>query len=110
MIDWTRITLLRQEIGPADFEEVVEIFLEEVETELAALHANATPDTLEARLHFLKGSALNLGFTDFSELCRKGEITAARGAVATVDIAPIVDSYSRSKSEFLRDLPRITSD
>ena len=41
-------------------------FLEEVEEEIAELRTNPAPETLEAKLHFLKGSALNLGFDDFS--------------------------------------------
>ena len=31
MIDWTKVTELREEIGDEDFQEVVELFLEEVD-------------------------------------------------------------------------------
>ena len=31
MIDWSRVNELRDEVGAEDFEEVVELFLEEVE-------------------------------------------------------------------------------
>ena len=36
MIDWTRVSELRDEIGAEDFGDVVEIFLEEVEAEVEA--------------------------------------------------------------------------
>ena len=106
MIDWTRVSQLRDEIGAEDFGEVVEIFLEEVEEEIAHLRAGPSPDTLEAKLHFLKGSALNLGFDDFSGLCKAGEIAAARGEGSEIDLGQIVESYSNSKTEFLGTLPK----
>ena len=31
MIDWARVSELRDEVGPEDFEEVLHLFLEEVE-------------------------------------------------------------------------------
>jgi HPt (histidine-containing phosphotransfer) domain-containing protein len=109
MIDWNRVTQLRDEIGAEDFDEVVEIFLEEVEEEIAELRANPAPETLEAKLHFLKGSALNLGFDDFSKLCKDGEVSAARGDASDIDLAHIVETYTSSKTEFLGELPRFTS-
>jgi len=77
MIDWARVAQLREEIGAEDFSEVIEIFLEEVESEIAPLRQTCTPSQLEAVLHFLKGSALNLGFATFAELCADGETKAA---------------------------------
>ena len=110
MIDWNRVTQLRDEIGAEDFDEVVEIFLEEVEEEIDELRANPAPDSLEAKLHFLKGSALNLGFDDFSKLCKDGEVTEARGDPSEIDLGPIVESYMTSKTAFLDALPGLTSD
>ncbi|MEO1188237.1 MAG: Hpt domain-containing protein [Pseudomonadota bacterium] len=104
MIDWKRVGQLRDEIGPEDFAEVVEIFLEEVEEEIGALSSNPAPDTLEARLHFLKGSALNLGFESFSTLCKDGETAAAKGHAKQIDLTQIVTSYSQSKTEFISAL------
>ncbi len=75
MIDWTRVSELRDEIGAEDFGEIVEIFLEEVEEEISALRDGVENEALEAKLHFLKGSALNLGFADFATILsgrRKG--------------------------------------
>lgn len=102
MIDWDRVNELRDEIGADDFAEVVEIFLEEVEEEMAKLTDDADQKDIESTLHFLKGSALNLGFSHFSELCQVSEI-AARGS-DPVDIAALRSSYAASKAEFLEAL------
>ena len=37
MIDWARVSELRDEVGAEDFDEVVELFLEEVDEAIAAL-------------------------------------------------------------------------
>jgi len=104
VINWSRVEELRDEIGGEDFDEVVDLFLEEVDEEITGL-SGSNPDTdLEARLHFLKGSALNLGFQAFSELCRDGEQRAAGGNGNTVDLAAIQESYARSKTTFLAEL------
>lgn len=100
MIDWDRVNELRDEIGAEDFAEVVEIFLEEVDEEMAKLSDDADQKDMEATLHFLKGSALNLGFSHFSELCQNSEIAARAGA--TADTAALKSSYAASKSEFLK--------
>jgi HPt (histidine-containing phosphotransfer) domain-containing protein len=104
MIDWNRAHDLREEIGADEFTEVVELFLEEVETEIAALRETVPLNTLESRLHFLKGSALNLGFERFSKMCQAGETAASDGAADQVDIASILASYDASKVVFLKGL------
>ncbi len=103
MIDWKRVTELREEIGNDDFEEVVDLFLEEVEEVLDRLSANAHPERLEDEFHFLKGCALNLGFRDFSNLCRDGEYAAASGAASGADIPAVLASFEQSKAVFLQN-------
>lgn len=104
MIDWSRVEELRDEIGAEDFAEVVEIFLEEVEEVIVVIAGDVAVSNIEAHLHFLKGSALNLGFRDFSELCQSGESAAARGDFAVIDLGAVVDSYEQSKAVFLAQL------
>ena len=58
MIDWDRLKELRDEVGAEDFDEVVELFLDEVEGVMDRLRDSPDVDTLEEDLHFLKGSAL----------------------------------------------------
>lgn len=101
MIDWTRVQELKDEIGEDDFAEVAEMFIDEVEEVIARLRADPEPTRLAEDLHFLKSSALNVGFRDLSALCQAGEQTAAAGAPHSVDLAPIFASYAASKAAFL---------
>ena len=100
MIDWQRVADLRDEIGSEDFEEVVPLFLEEVATITETLRAGPDLSRLEEDLHFLKGSALNLGFEAFSALCHAGEKAAAAGQAAKVDVTEILDCFDASKATF----------
>ena len=90
MIDWNRVRELRDEIGTDEFADVVDLFLEEVESEISALRGRDRPDRIEARLHFLKGSALNLGFRQFSGLCQAGESAASEGQFDHIDMHAIL--------------------
>lgn len=105
MINWQRVNELRDEVGAEDFQEVVDLFLEEVEEVTNRLATNPEPETLMSDLHFLKGSALSLGFVAFSDICEKGEVASARGAADTVDVPEILTTYQTSKQVFLADLP-----
>ena len=100
MIDWQRVQTLRDEIGAEDFEEVVPLFIDEVSTVTEKLRTE--PDTAELAndLHFLKGSALNLGFDAFSKLCHAGEMRATNGDAALVDVGEILDCFDQSKLAF----------
>lgn len=103
MIDWQRVQELRDEIGAADFAEVVELFLEEADEVAKRLIAKQPPTDIEAALHFLKGSALNLGFNDLATLCQIGEKAAASGQAHKVDLAEVARIYAVSKARFLAD-------
>lgn len=101
MIDWQRVDILREEIGEDGFADVVELFLEEVESVVARLIENPDPARYDRDLHFLKGSAWNLGFAAFGGLCQAGEKMASSGNAASVDLAPILECYANSKTQFL---------
>ncbi|SHJ85659.1 Hpt domain-containing protein [Shimia gijangensis] len=104
MIDWNRVNELRDEIGRDDFAEVVDLFLEEVEQVIGKLRDAPDFDTLGEDLHFLKGSALNLGFRGFSILCQAGETASGEGTARAVDIGQILNIYDQSKTEFQKNL------
>jgi len=104
MIDWNKVMELRGEIGDEDFAEVVELFLEEVEEVIVELRAGVPEDKLEGSMHFLKGSALNLGFETFSKMCAEGETAAASGDYERVELEKIIRSYDISKARFLEEL------
>lgn len=101
MIDWTRVKALRDEVGAEDFEEVVELFIEEVDEVVDRLRAGADPASLEEDMHFLKGSALNLGFSDFAALCEAGELAARAGDAESIDLGAVLSAYAASRTVFL---------
>lgn len=106
MIDWARVKDLRSEIGEADFLEVVAMFLEEADEIVTQLDGPTDLASMEGRLHFLKGSALNLGLSDLAALCQNGEKSAALGSAASVDLRPVMASYHASKAQLLASLAR----
>ncbi len=101
MIDRERLAELKAEVGEEAFEEILVVFLDEVDEAVGRLTAQppTDADSLRAELHFLKGSGLNLGLSDFAELCRLGEERAAQGQM--VDLAPILDSYRAARAALL---------
>jgi hypothetical protein len=92
MIDWTCVSDLREEVGDEDFQEVISLFVEEVESALAGLDP-AAPASED--LHFLKGSALNLGFTALARRC-----------APPADPEELRACFAESKALFLAELPR----
>jgi HPt (histidine-containing phosphotransfer) domain-containing protein len=107
MIDWSRVTTLREEVGEEDFEEVVDLFLEEVDEAVHRLEKDVNFASLGEDLHFLKGSALSLGFRQFSALCQAGENTCAEGAPDNVDLSEIINNYKASRAAFLSELKSV---
>ena len=106
MIDWKRVAELRAEVGNPGFEEVVDLFIEEVETLTFRLGANPDPACFAEDLHFLKGCAVTLGFSALAGLCLAGEARAASGAPERVDLAGVLACYEASKAEFFSGLVR----
>jgi histidine phosphotransfer protein HptB len=100
MIDWTRVSDLRSEIGDDSFAEVIDLFLEETDEVIARLAKGDSRISVGADLHFLKGSALNLGFSDLAALCQDGERRAATGDAHMVDMGRIVACYQASRQAF----------
>lgn len=98
MIDWQRVNDLRDEVGEDDFPEIVTVFLEEVDEVIDRISASGAFTAAPDDMHFLKGSATTLGFSEMAELCRKGEVKMKDG---NAPIAPVIDAYMRERSEFL---------
>ena len=108
LIDWHRVAELRNEIGAEHFDEVVALFLTEVQATLDRLPAY--PGSLQEvseQLHFLKGSTLNLGFERLSALCEAGELAITAGLGAPLDPELLRRCYARSREEFLAQLPEL---
>lgn len=97
MIDWHRVNELRSEVGEEDFPEIVTVFLEEVDEVIGRLSDTSASTAAPDDMHFLKGSANTLGFSEMAELCRKGEIVPKDGQAT--QIAPVIDAYHRERAE-----------
>lgn len=106
MINWDRVAELRGEVGEDGFAEVVVLFLEETDDVVARLEAGVPAGSLGQALHFLKGSALNLGFQELAAHCQEGERQAGCGNGAPVDQRRIAGIYRDSKAAFLAGLAR----
>ncbi|MDK3071761.1 Hpt domain-containing protein [Sedimentitalea sp. JM2-8] len=104
MIEWSRVNELREEVGAEDFNEVVELFLEEVEGVIDRLRTDPDRSQLEDDMHFLKGSALSLGFSAFSKLCQTGEKLSSDGLSESVDVAEVIRCFEQSKTVFQSEL------
>jgi HPt (histidine-containing phosphotransfer) domain-containing protein len=104
VIEWERVAELREEVGEDDFAEVVDLFLDEVEGVLERLRDTPSRETLESDLHFVKGSALTLGFADLGQVCQSGERLAAQAQYDAIDIDAVLASYAASKTEFIARL------
>lgn len=100
MIDWSRVEELKDEVGEEDFVEVADMFLEEVDEVVARLQSAPDPATLKDDMHFLKGSALNLGFADMGRFCQESEQSATEGNTGSIDIAKLIAIYRASKDIF----------
>ncbi len=101
MIDWDRVQDLKDEIGEADFAEVAGLFIAEVEEAIDRLRSSPDPARYEDDLHFLKSSALNLGFSGLSALCDGAERQAAMGNAASIELSEVFQTYESSKAAFL---------
>ena len=101
MIDWDRVRELQEEVGQEDFEEIVTLFLEEVDEATANLSEETTGDALADALHFLKGCSLNLGFRELASLCEQGEGTARSDPDAAIDVRAVQQAYRASRDSFL---------
>ena len=99
MIDWERVEELRGEFGFDEFCEVVQLFLDEVEESLERLRQPQSEARRAEEFHFLKGSALNLGFAELGRLCAEGESRCADSG-APFDTGALVDCYFRSRLAF----------
>lgn len=104
MIDWERVANLRSEVGDDGFIEVIDLFLEETDEVIARLPRHKDAAQIGRDLHFLKGSALNLGFHALAALCQEGERAALAGA--PVDLHRLVHLYADSKRSFQAALAR----
>ncbi|MEM1384452.1 MAG: Hpt domain-containing protein [Pseudomonadota bacterium] len=104
-IDLDALSEIVEELGADLIEEVAESLYAEAEGALAALGTAISAqnaEECESLMHFLKGCVSNLGMTEFSELCRAGELAAKDGTVPDgPGYAALKAAYARSKANML---------
>ena len=104
MIDWNQVKSLRNDVGHDAFDEIIDLFLDEVDDIVTKLRTAPQMAELENDMHSLKGSALNLGFRTFSGLCQAGEKLSAEGNADKVNLPEIFNCFDQSKSTFMKDV------
>ena len=102
MIDWTHINRLRHEVGEDSFTEIVGLFFAEVKEVFDRVRANGATHT---DMHFLKGSAANLGFVEFSKACQIAE-HALIAQDETADLESVYRSFNASCASFTEGLAK----
>lgn len=107
MIDWKRVTSMREEVGEHEFRPLVELFLDEIEDAIMGV-APSDRVALRHALHFMKGCALNMGLTGFCLVCDGWERALTDEHATFPHIDALKDSYSASKQVLMRDLDRMT--
>ncbi len=96
MIDWSRIAELKRDFGDDDFIEVLDLFVEETEAVVTRLAEGRSTD-VGGDLHFVKGSAENMGLAELAAMCRSGELDIEAGRAP--EIAGIDAVYRASCAE-----------
>jgi histidine phosphotransfer protein HptB len=104
MIDWKRVEELKEEIGADGFVEVADMFLDEAEGAVRALISGLPETEVEGQLHFLKGSALNLGLSELAAVCQEGERKAAAGHAALIDLMQVATIWRASRASLLGEI------
>jgi len=96
MIDWNRVNELRTEVGKEDFGDVLDMFFDEVAEVLVGL-GNGGSEATKRDLHFLKGSAMNIGLAEVSALCLNFELALIADPDGAVDLNAIRRTFQASK-------------
>lgn len=91
MIDWQRIEELKEDFGPDGLEDLLPVFVEEIQTAIAELSSDCGNQDIAAKAHFIKGSAANLGLTELTKLCAEIE-----SGIEKPDAPALSDLFSKS--------------
>lgn len=108
MIDWTRVTAVRREVGETEFRPLVELFLDEIEAAIMGMDPG-DPVSLRNGLQFLKGCALNIGLRALCRTCDAWGATLAGDAGAVLPLDAIKGCYGASKQALMRDIDARTT-
>ena len=101
MIDWGRIEELRDEVGEDDLIEVIELFCEEMGEVLERL-PSAPQNDLLGHIHFLKGSAQNIGVCTVADMCKSIEEAIGNDPGFAPDISGLNSAFAESSGALLQ--------
>lgn len=101
MIDQNRLSELRNDIGDDSIAEIIQLFCDEIEQAFAQLDSTDRNTAAEA-LHFIKGSALNIGLVQVGQLCERAEAQLLNESHFNVSATDIKRAYSAAR-KFLMD-------
>lgn len=107
-MDWDRVRDLREDVGEDDLGGIIALFLEETDAVVAQLAAHRSAGELRSDLHFLKGSALNIGMASFAQACHAAEeqLSCDNGSV---DIDLILGLYVQSREALVSGLTKLAA-
>lgn len=103
MVDWNRVESLRDEIGEEDFLAILSVFLEKTDSVMATINTKMPAAEMVRTLHFLKGSAVNIGLASFAKACQQAEREVVRSGAAS-SLEALRKIYYDTRAELLRDL------
>ena len=110
MIDWGQVKSLRDEVGHEDFDEVVELFLEEVEEEVVTRPPEQSAnDRTGKRSPLSKRQRDEFGVFRIFDALPGRRIRAASGHAVEIDIDKVINCYAVSKTKFIEELPALVS-
>ena len=107
VINWTHLSELRADMGDETFAEVINLFLQEVQSGIERLSRERSASDLVSEFHMLKGSALSLGLTDLANICANAESMANAGQVDCFQPDELSTVFHTSRSELLSQIPAL---
>ena len=96
MIDNNRLEELRDEVGEDDLAEIVGLFCDEVEETLGRIETSKE-EALRHELHFIKGSALNVGMVKLGEQCANLERKTPRRRLTEAEFIGLTKLFELSR-------------
>lgn len=73
MLNWKRVSELRDDVGADDFDKIIVLFLEEVDGIIDWFCNGQGFEELDEHLYFFKGSALNIGFSNLYRFAKRAK-------------------------------------
>lgn len=103
-LDLEQISVLRTELGDADFIELAETFISEIRMDLDWITRNQGAATA-AHFHGLRGAASNLGLRGFCDICHGVE--ARNGGVTVAELNSLAKALDTGLAALVAHMPDV---